>query len=222
MVELKNSKFENVFFINDTLCTRNLTPGNQVYGEDLINIDGEEFRTWNPKRSKLAALILNGCEVIPISQKSKVLYLGAGNGTTVSHVSDIAPDGSIYSIEFSPRAFRDLLNLARVRKNVFPVLEDVFHPERYSSLVGKVDVIYQDVSQRDQSRAFKINAEQFLNSGGYGILMIKSRSIDMTKPPDQVYRTVIFELENEGFKIIEKIKLDPYSKDHLGLVLKFE
>ena len=128
----------------------------------------------------------------------------------------------IYSIEFSPRSFRDLLNLAKGRKNIFPILEDIFYPDRYRSMVTKVDVIYQDVSQRDQARAFMINANQFLKSDGYGILMIKSRSIDMTKPPEQIYKAVMFELKDAGFKILEKIALDPYSKDHLGLILKFK
>ncbi len=221
MVDLKNSKFENIFYINDELCTRNLTPGNQVYGENLININDNEYRIWNPKRSKLAALILNGCKLLPINKSSHVLYLGAGNGTTVSHVSDIVVDGIVYSVEFSPRAFRDLLNVAKTRKNLFPILEDVFHPERYKPFLEKVDVIYQDISQRDQPRAFVINARQFLKPGGFGIIMVKARSIDMTKLPDAIFKNVIFELENAGLKILDRVKLEPYTKDHLGLIINF-
>lgn len=44
---------------------------------------------WNPFRSKLAAAILGGIEKIHIRPGSKVLYLGAASGTTVSHVADI-------------------------------------------------------------------------------------------------------------------------------------
>lgn len=44
---------------------------------------------WNPFRSKLGAAILGGVEQIHIKPGSKVLYLGAASGTTVSHVSDI-------------------------------------------------------------------------------------------------------------------------------------
>lgn len=44
---------------------------------------------WNPFRSKLAAAILGGIDKIHMAPGSKVLYLGAASGTTVSHVSDI-------------------------------------------------------------------------------------------------------------------------------------
>ena len=44
---------------------------------------------WNPFRSKLAAAILGGMDKIHIKPGSKVLYLGAASGTTVSHVADI-------------------------------------------------------------------------------------------------------------------------------------
>jgi rRNA 2'-O-methyltransferase fibrillarin len=44
---------------------------------------------WNPFRSKLGAAIVGGIENIYMKPGSKVLYLGAASGTTVSHVSDI-------------------------------------------------------------------------------------------------------------------------------------
>lgn len=48
-----------------------------------------EYRVWNPFRSKLAAAILGGVDHIYMPPGSKVLYLGAASGTTVSHVSDV-------------------------------------------------------------------------------------------------------------------------------------
>lgn len=44
---------------------------------------------WNPFRSKLAASIVGGIENIYMQPGSKVLYLGAASGTTVSHVADL-------------------------------------------------------------------------------------------------------------------------------------
>jgi fibrillarin-like pre-rRNA processing protein len=220
MVDLIESKFSSVFFLGDEPCTRNYSPGEHVYGEALRTIDGVEYRMWNPRRSKLAALILNHCSVMPIKPNSKVLYLGAGNGTTASHVSDIATKGTLYCVEFSSRAFRDLLEVSKSRKNMFPILESAFYPERYKTLVGPVDVIYQDVSQRDQAQAFIANAKQFLNKSGFGIFMIKSRSIDMTRAPESVFKEVIKHLKSSGFQIIDRIRLEPYTKDHLGLILK--
>lgn len=58
------------------LVTRNLTPGESVYGEKRISVAqtneaGEEekieYRVWNPFRSKLAAGILGGLDNIHVS-----------------------------------------------------------------------------------------------------------------------------------------------------------
>lgn len=77
------------------LVTKNLVPGDSVYGEKRISIDGgvegtkTEYRVWNPFRSKLAAGVLGGLDDIFIQPGAKVLYLGAASGTSVSHVADI-------------------------------------------------------------------------------------------------------------------------------------
>lgn len=78
----------------DALVTLNLVPGSEVYGEKRISVEGEngekvEYRVWNPFRSKLAAAILGGVDQIHMRPGSKVLYLGAASGTTVSHVADL-------------------------------------------------------------------------------------------------------------------------------------
>lgn len=82
------------------LVTKNLVPGESVYGEKRISIEGQggedgaekiktEYRVWNPFRSKLAAGILGGLDDIYIAPGKKVLYLGAASGTSVSHVADV-------------------------------------------------------------------------------------------------------------------------------------
>jgi len=77
------------------LVTKNLVPGESVYGEKRIAIEGTEpdtkveYRVWNPFRSKLAAGVLGGLDNIFIAPGKKVLYLGAASGTSVSHVADI-------------------------------------------------------------------------------------------------------------------------------------
>ena len=40
------------------LATKNLDPGKVVYGEKLIPVEGVEYRTWDPRRSKLGAMVL--------------------------------------------------------------------------------------------------------------------------------------------------------------------
>ncbi len=51
----------NVYFKDGNVATKNLTPGISVYGEELVQED-EEYRIWNPRRSKLSAALLNGLE----------------------------------------------------------------------------------------------------------------------------------------------------------------
>lgn len=109
----------------DALVTRNMVPGESVYSEKRIVVEGEEgkveYRVWNPFRSKIAAAILGGIENIWIKPGSKVLYLGAASGTTVSHVSDIVgPTGLVYAVEFSHRSGRDLINVAKKTHQYHP------------------------------------------------------------------------------------------------------
>ena len=54
-----------------------------------LNFFQIEYRVWNPYRSKIAAAVIGGVSDVYIRPGSKVLYLGAASGTTVSHVSDI-------------------------------------------------------------------------------------------------------------------------------------
>lgn len=106
-----------------------------------------EYRVWNPYRSKIAAAILGGISDIYIRPGSKVLYLGAASGTTVSHVSDIVgQDGVVYAVEFSHRSGRDLVNVAKKRTNIVPLIFDARKPLEYRFLVGMVDVVFADVA----------------------------------------------------------------------------
>ena len=202
------------------IASKNLAPGRNVYGERLIQIEGEEYRVWDPFRSKLAAAILKGMKLLPIKKNSKVLYLGAASGTTASHVSDlVGKDGYVYCIEFSPRSIRDLIdNVCRFRVNMAPILADARFPMRYATLVSKVDVIYCDIAQPEQARILADNAKIFLKKGGWIMLAVKARSIDVTKEPSEIYRREIDVLKREGFNIAEVINLEPYEKDHAMII----
>lgn len=109
---------------------------------------------------------------------TKVLYLGAASGTTVSHVSDVVgPTGTVYAVEFSHRSGRDLLNVAKKRPNIVPIIEDARHPHKYRMLVPMVDVIFADVAQPDQARIVAINAQHYLRNGGHFLISIKANCI---------------------------------------------
>jgi fibrillarin-like pre-rRNA processing protein len=214
-------KFPRVYLIDDHLATQNLTPTLNVYGEKLVNINGSEFRIWNQRRSKLAAAILNGLKIFPFQKDSKVLYLGASSGTTPSHISDIASQGLVYCVELSPRMMRNLVDLSDLRINMIPILDDATKPLNYIHLVEKVDIIYSDVAQPRQTELFIDNMRLFLKKDGLGILMLKSRSINVTKNSDIVFHEEETKLKANGFHVMEKIDLEPYEKDHLSFVCEF-
>ena len=221
----------NIYFKKDLIATENLIPGKKVYGEQLFKektvakenfnetiVEFEkmevEYRMWNPYRSKLAAAFLNGLSKLKVANDSKILYLGASTGTTVSHISDIAKDGLIYAVEFSPVSMRKLNRLCENRPNIAPLLNDVTKPREYLHLVEKVDFIYCDVAQPNQTDAFIENIKLFLKEDSLAMIMIKSRSIDVTQKPQKVFKQEEKKLISKGLGIIEKIKLEPFEKDH--------
>ncbi|KAJ4401758.1 Small subunit processome complex component [Neurospora sp. IMI 360204] len=210
----------------DLLATVNLVPGESVYGEKRISVENAskeeggastktEYRIWNPFRSKLAAGILGGLETIYMKPGSKVLYLGAASGTSVSHVADIVgPTGAVYAVEFSHRSGRDLINMATRRTNVIPIVEDARKPMAYRMLLPMVDVIFADVAQPDQARIVGINAKQFLKQGGGLLISIKASCIDSTAPPEQVFASEVQKLREDKFFPKEQLTLEPYERDH--------
>jgi len=212
--------FEGVFRIGKHIATRNLVPGKKVYGEKTVVIDGAEYRIWEPERSKVCAAILNGLRCFPIREGSKVLYLGAATGTTCSHLSDIVKHkGVIYSVEFSPRVFREFVVLAESRRNLIPILADARKPADYF-WVESVDVVYCDIAQPDEVNIAMRNADEFLKEGGYMMIAIKSRSIDVTKEPKEIYALERKKLEGRGFETVELVELDPYERDHAMIVVR--
>ena len=204
------------------LATKNLDPGKVVYGEKLIPVEGVEYRTWDPRRSKLGAMVLKKFN-IPLKEDSKVLYLGAASGTTVSHVSDIVPEGAVYAVEFAPRSMRDLIGLASRRKNIYPILADAGKPDSYAHIVEPVDLIFQDVAQPNQAEIAARNAARYLKKDGYFLLSIKARSIDTVANPKEVFKEEVKKLEQAfepKFEILNAKDLMPYHEDHLGVLAK--
>ncbi len=210
--------FPGVFRIDRLLCTKNLVPGVKVYGERLISVDGTEFRQWDLYRSKLAGAIAKGLTPLPVAPGSRVLYLGAASGTTPSHVSDIVGEnGGVFAVEFAQRSMRDLLRVCESRSNLFPIFGDARQPDQYAEhLAGhQLDALYQDVAQPDQAEIFLRNAAAFLKPDGWGMLCVKSQSIDVTQAPEKTYAQTVAKLEAGGFSTVWAHALDPYDKDHL-------
>jgi fibrillarin-like pre-rRNA processing protein len=180
-----------------------------VYGERTL--DG--YRVWDPHRSKLAALYMLGGGV-DLTPGMKVLYLGAANGTTVSHVADYT--GTVYAVEFAPRPMQDLLEVARRRKNIVPIMADANRPEEYAPFMEAVDLLYQDVAQPNQVEIAEKNLV-FLRPGGYLILMLKTRSVDVRRDPAMVLEEARAGLERD-LDIVDVRWLEPYHHDHAAIV----
>ncbi|MDI6825900.1 MAG: fibrillarin-like rRNA/tRNA 2'-O-methyltransferase [Candidatus Aenigmarchaeota archaeon] len=220
MTKMKSQqKFEGIFWINNRLFTKNLVPDERVYGEKIIKMKQEEFREWDPRRSKPAAAIYKNLHQFPVWKGMKILYLGAASGTTVSHFSDIiGKEGLIYAIEISERVLRDLLPHAEKRKNIVPLLMDARLPENYR-WVEEVDLVYADVAIKDQSEILVRNSKMFLKPNSFAMIAIKARSIDVTQRPREVYKQQRKILEN-FFHVIDFVTLEPYERDHGFFVLK--
>lgn len=200
------------------LFTANLVPGISVYGERLVREGGRDFRAWSPRRSKMAALLLLLDSPLPLLEDASILYLGAGTGTTASHLSDLVPRGSIYAVEMAPRAFEKLLRLAEERRNILPILGDAREPAAYRDLLGDIDLLYQDVAQRDQTGILLRNLP-FLRRDGLAILMVKARSVDVTAEPKAVFGQAREELQAAGVLVDRVVLLSPHQKDHAALLL---
>ena len=197
-------------------ATPNLVKGLTVYGEKLVKLNDEEYRIWDPFRSKLAAALKKGLKDFPLSHGDKILYLGASTGTTVSHVSDVVGNkGLVFAVEPSVRVARELIeNVASRRKNVIPIIEDARRPESYFSVFGNVDLVYCDIAQSDQTEIAIKNCNAFLKSEGIMLIIIKTRSIDVTMSPHSVVVMESEKLRKNNFQINQTINLDPFDKDH--------
>lgn len=208
------------------LATRNLNPGRSIYGEALVKrkFEGEsqEFRSWDPFRSKLSASILNRLEHFPFGQGTYCLYLGASTGTTVSHLSDIVESsGKIFAVEVSARVARELLeNVSKYRKNIVPIVEDAKHPEKYPAIYGTVTVVYSDVAQPEQTDIAVQNCNMFLESQGLLFMVVKASSIDALKSKKEVFQDQVRILEKSNFTVLEQIDLEPYDKNHAMIVAR--
>lgn len=218
--KIQKSKLFEIYEDNRSIYTINMIPGIKVYDEKLIKEKNIEYREWNPKKSKLAAAIKKGSPNIFIRKGSVVLYLGSASGTTASHVSDIVGrEGFVFAVDPAPIVMRKLIFNCEKRNNIAPILADAREPEQYLDKTCKVNIIYQDIAQKNQLEIFKKNIDIFLKNDGYAMIAIKARSIDVTKNPRTIFKDVRKKLEND-FIIIDYRVLDPFEKDHCFFIVK--
>ncbi len=211
--------FEGVYRVGGKLATKNMVPGTKSYSEELVNDGKDEYRLWNPYRSKMAAALLNGLKSFALRKGSKILYIGAATGTTASHLSDIVgEEGALYCIELSERNMRELIRVCEARSNMLPILGDARQVELYADSVEDCDILYQDASTREQAKMLGMNS-RFLNRGGIAYFIIKSQSVDVSMRPKDVFRMELDALKQE-FELLETVELEPFDRMHLFCVLR--
>jgi len=219
----RHPKFKEIYFVDSELATINLVPGFKSTNEELVRIKSIEYRIWDFYTSKPSAAIRNGLKVFPIKKGMKLLYLGLAEAKTASFLSDIlGKEGTIFGVEISERSLREAVPVCERRGNIIPILADARKPELYENIIlDKVDCLYEDVASPDQIQILIRNSEKFLKPRGFAVIAIKSQSINSIKPPNQVYKECLKELEKH-FEILGKVELDPYQKDHLFVVMRMK
>lgn len=217
---IAKSKIFEVYEDRRRLYTKNITPGIKVYSEKLVRSGGVEYREWDAFKSKLASSIQNGCTNIGFRKDDIVLYLGCSHGYTPSFVSDIiGKDGVVFALDIATRVMRDIVFVVEKRKNIIPILADANRPLTYVDKVSQVDIIYQDIAQRNQAEIFLKNIDLFLKKDGYALLAVKARSIDVAKKPKQIFAEIRQKLEKEVI-IIDYRDLEPFQLDHCMYICK--
>ncbi len=174
------------------------------------------LRVWPPERSKLAALYYLGSGP-EINATDQILYLGAASGTTVSFIADYA--GVVYAVEIAPEPLVKLLQVCCVKKNIIPIPADAAIPTIYAPLVSRVDLIYQDIAQKEQVEIALMNLF-FLKPGGMLILMLKTRSVSSQQEPELICCDAVSALQNGELDEITVTWLDKYHRDHAAIVCK--
>lgn len=167
--------------------------------------------------SKMLAAQKKGLN-IPIKKRDIVLYLGASHGVTAKIMSKIVGNkGFIFCLDVSPRTMVELVKTCEEYENMAPLLYDANKPELYKKYVTKVDVVYQDIAQKNQVSILKKNVDMFLKEYGYIVLILKTKSISSTKSKEEVKSQVLEELK-EFVELVDHISLDPYHKEHYIIV----
>ena len=210
----------NVFTEDGRLYTRSSGP-KDTYSERIVKRDGSYYREWDPYRSKIAAALMRKLKQLLLEEDSRVLYLGCGSGTTVSHISDIVKRGIVFAVDISEKEMRLLSLKTANRTNIAPILADARDPEGYQKSMASlhVDVIIQDVATKDQLDILMRNARSYLKSGGDAYLSLKTKSISKTSPPTHILDEAKERLRSE-FTILKSVNLRGYEDHHWLLHLR--
>ncbi|XP_017229281.2 uncharacterized protein LOC108204391 isoform X3 [Daucus carota subsp. sativus] len=209
-------RFEGVFIAKgkeDFICTRNLVPGEALYGEELIFVQNEggtevEYRVWNPLMSNLANAIMCGVTNIWVKPGSRILYLGDDVcQITLSHLSDLVGlDGLVYVVGLSDVAVK----MAEKRPNVITVFQKPSCIGKYRMVVGMVDVIYADIHS-DEVHTITSNIIYYLRAGGHYLVYTRASNIYSTTRGKDPFA---YHHRQKEFTPIEAVMLEPIDREY--------
>ena len=221
---------ETVLLEGRNVWTVNADPGVAVRGESLRKFRGVEHRRWDPNRSKLGAGLLrtrNDPTLLLPNAGSTVLYLGAGHGTTISHLHDHLCGaknrfgGRLVAVDLAPRCLRDLTYLAEHRPGLVPVLGDARKFDAWGVLIpSRVDWLFQDVAQAGQVEIFLSAVRRFLSKDGIGLLSLKAASERHNDGGDEdIFAAAIAQLSS-GVELLEHINLTGFEDQHALFIIR--
>ena len=222
----------------EQLATKNIVEGTKTHKEKIVIVNDEEFLEWNPYKSKLAAAIRNGLQILPIIKNSKVVCINPLEESTILHISNIVgSNGSVFVIDINKNKKSFLNKLVDTHKNIIPIYDTVDELSFSSSITGKVDALYVDLPESEQIEQIVRNYGSLLKNEGFLMLVAKKDS-DAILENDIVgwmaeqraglnkIREITAKLKSQ-FEIIQEINLginyamEPYHKLHAFILAQY-
>ena len=158
----------------EQLATKNIVKGTKTRKEKIVIVNNEEFLEWNPYKSKLAAAIRNGLQILPIIKNSKVVCINPLEESTILHISNIVGSGgSVFVIDVNKNKKSFLNKLVNTHKNIIPIYDTVDELSFSSSITGKVDALYVDIPESEQIETIVEKYGSLLKNEGFLMLIAK-------------------------------------------------
>ena len=222
----------------EQLATKNIVEGTKTHKEKIVIVNDEEFLEWNPYKSKLAAAIRNGLQILPIIKNSKVVCINPLEESTILHISNIVDSGgSVFVIDVNKNKKSFLNKLVDTHKNIIPIYDAADELSFSSSMTGKVDALYVDIPESEQIEQIVEKYGSLLKNEGF-LMLIAKKDDDAILENDLVgwmaeqraglnkIREITAKLKSQ-FEIIQEINLginyamEPYHKLHAFILAQY-
>ena len=220
------------------LATKNIVEGTKTHKEKIVIVNDEEFLEWNPYKSKLAAAIRNGLQILPIIKNSKVVCICPLEESTILHISNIVGNGgSVFVIDVNKNKKSFLNKLVNTHKNIIPIYDTIDELSFSSSITGKVDALYVDITEAEQIKQIVDKCELLLKNEGF--LMLVAKKDDNAILENDIVgwmaeqraglnkiREITAKLKSQ-FEIIQEINLginyetEPFHKSHAFILAQY-